>query len=415
MGLRRGLLAALPLLIGLALAGSASAIPFGRAAAMPQAAPGAVVKSIGTVQAIQGAALTLKMDSGSELQVLIQSSTRMLRVEPGQKSLSGATPLQLQDLQVGDRVLIIGTSSEGGKAVAAFSLIAIKRSDIAQQQENEETDWEKNGVGGLVKAVDAATGVITITSRVGGVNKTINIHTTPSTILRRYAPGSVKFQDAKPGVFTEIKPGDQLRARGTFSADDTALNATEIVSGSFRNIAGTVLAVDDSANDVTVMDRLTKQPVVVKFTPDSQLRELPQSTAQTIALRLRPKAATQQQAAPGGHPVAAGSSSQASPAVSPEKAEQFNQIVRSLPPIKIDDLHKGDVVMIVSTEGATAGSATAIKLVSGAGPILTAAPAGKQASALQSLWSGFGTSGGGGEEAAEGGSSATTQQAPASR
>lgn len=410
--------AILPLVVGLALAGSIAANARGRAPAQPQAASGAIVRLIGTVQAIQGDALTLKTDSGAEVHVHVQGSTRMLRVEPGQKSLSGATPLQLQDLQVGDRVLVIGTSAEG--AVEASSLIAIKRSDIARKQESEAMEWQKNGIGGLVKTVDAATGVIMITARVGSVNKTINIQTSPHTILRRYAPGSVKFEDAKPGTLGDIKPGDQLRARGTFNADHTELAAAEIVSGSFRNIAGPVMTIDGDANEITVMDRLTKQLVVVKFTPDSELRKLPDSTAQMIALRLRRTEPQQQKAGAGEEQAtpraAAEHSSEASgssQAVPPEKAEHFNQLVSSLPLIKVDDLHKGDIVMVVSTEGATSGSVTAVKLVSGAGPILTAAPAGRQASTLQSLWSGFSTSGSGG--GGEGGTESSTSQAPASR
>ncbi|MGH9327243.1 MAG: hypothetical protein ACRD2B_11260, partial [Terriglobia bacterium] len=370
------------------------------APAPQQAATGVVVRSIGTLQSIRGNTLTLKTDSGAEVKAVIQGSTRMLRVEPGRKSLSGATPLPLQDLQPGDRILIVGRAPEGGGAVEASSIIAIKRSDIARQQETEEMEWQKNGVGGLVKSVDASTGIITITTRVGGVNKTIHIHTTPTTILRRYAPGSIKFQDAKPSTFAEIQPGDQLRARGALSAGGTELSAVAIVSGSFRNIAGPVLSVNRTADQVTVLDRITKQPVVVSFTPDSELWKLPPRTAQMIASRLRQAAPG---AEPGGKPAAARSvAAQSSSAGTPEKAERFGQVVRSLPPIKVDDLDKGDVVMIVSTEGATSGSVTAIKLVSGAAPILTAAPSGKQASTLQSLWSGFGTAGGGGRSGGSG-------------
>ena len=64
------------------------------------------------------------------------------------------------------------------------------------------------------------------------------------TIIRRYAPDSVKFDDAKPGTLEQIKPGDQLRARGNKSADGNELAAEEIVSGAFRNVAGTVIATD---------------------------------------------------------------------------------------------------------------------------------------------------------------------------
>ena len=57
-----------------------------------------------------------------------------------------------------------------------------------------------------------------------------------------------------------------------------------------------------------------------------------------------------------------------------------------LPPAKVADLQKGGAVMIVATEGATPGAVTAITLLSGVEPILTAAPAGSSASIL-SPWS----------------------------
>ena len=87
--------------------------------------------------------------------------------------------------------------------------------------------------------------------------------------------------------FDQIKPGDQLRARGTRSADGSELAADEIVSGTFRNIAGTVVATDQGNNSVTVMDLLTKRPVTLKITADSQLHKLPPMMAQRIAMRLK--------------------------------------------------------------------------------------------------------------------------------
>src|SRR5690242_16608274 len=59
--------------------------------------PAAGVRPIGTIKAIQAETITLTTDAGPELQVQVQDSTRLLRIEPGQKDLKGATPVQLQD------------------------------------------------------------------------------------------------------------------------------------------------------------------------------------------------------------------------------------------------------------------------------------------------------------------------------
>jgi hypothetical protein len=127
---------------------------------------------------------------------------------------------------------------------------------------------------------------------------------------------------------------------------------------------------------------------------------LPEATAQRIALELRGAPGNGQgamhggqQSAPTGQPPAVHDAAESSHgAMQAGQQQQLTKIVSSLPTITVSDLRKGDVVMIVSTQGATFASATAIKLVNGAGPILTTPSARNQSSAMQSLWSGFGGS-----------------------
>src|SRR6202044_1296170 len=99
----------------------------------------------------------------------------------------------------------------------------------------------------------------------------------------RYAAGSVNFDDAKSAPIDQIRAGDQLRARGARSADGSSFAAEEIVSGSFRNISGTVNSVDAAANSVNVTDLVTKKPVVVKITMQSQVVKSPAQVAQGLA------------------------------------------------------------------------------------------------------------------------------------
>jgi hypothetical protein len=65
-----------------------------------------------------------------------------------------------------------------------------------------------------------------------------------------------------------------------------------------------------------------------------------------------------------------------------------------LPNSKLADLQKGDAIVILSTEGGDTGVVTAIQLVAGVEPILTAAPN----RSLLSPWS-LNTSGGEGDSA----------------
>ncbi|HEV2276492.1 MAG TPA: DUF5666 domain-containing protein, partial [Acidobacteriaceae bacterium] len=216
------------LLIALILSAPALQSPRSMAAPAQETSSGAAKPAsfLGTVQSIDGQTLTVKNDAGASLQVSVQESARMLRVEPGQKDLQSAQPLSLTDLQVGDRVLARGSASSDGKQLTATTLIAIKKSDIAQKQEQDREAWQKNGVGGLVQSVDPAAGTVTI-SLTG--KRTLTIQTSRDTVFRRYAPGSVEFDQAKPATLAETKPGDQLRARGSRSADGQSFAAQEIV------------------------------------------------------------------------------------------------------------------------------------------------------------------------------------------
>src|ERR1700728_909727 len=240
---------------------------------------------LGTVQSLSGSNLTVKNDAGATMQVTVQDSARLLRIEPGQKTLAGASPFSLTDLQTGDRVMARGPAGADGKSLDASMLVAIKGADIAQQQEKDREDWQKRGAGGLVKAVDPAAGTVTISSGAGGT-RTLVIHASPTTVIRRYAPGSVRFDQAVKGSLDQIKPGDQLRARGSKNDDGTTLEAEEIVSGSFRNLAGPIVAVNAVASTITVNDTATKKPVVISVTPDSEVKKLDPAVAQRLAARM---------------------------------------------------------------------------------------------------------------------------------
>jgi hypothetical protein len=358
------------------------------------AAAGQVTRHVGTIKAISGSSITLAPDSGPVVTVLAQSTTRFLRIAPGQKSLRDATPVQLQDLQVGDRILVGGKVTEDAKSVLASTIVVMKRSDVEAKQNQEREEWQKHGLGGLVSAVDPASGIVTISVSAPGGKKTVAIHTTKQTIFRRYAPDSVKFQDAKPGTLAEIKPGDQLRARGKRSADGSELTADEIVSGTFRNIAGTITAIDSAAGTISVLDLSTKKPVLVKITNESQLHSLSPEMAERIAVRLKgPKAdapevreasAEQKDHRPGTEASEEEDSSAQRGGRSPARngAPDLQQALRRMPKVTLGDLKKGDAVMIVSTEGTELGSVTAITLLSGVEPILEASPKGGQGMTL---------------------------------
>jgi hypothetical protein len=382
--------AAFAILLSLGM-GSFSSTVLAQEAATPSAAS---ARAIGTVTAINENTLTVKADSGSETKVTVSDSAKIVKTAPGQKDLKGATVINLQDIQVGDRALVRGTQGDGG--LTASSVIVMKQSDVAGRQQQEMQDWQRRGTGGIVHSVDSAAGTITV----GAGTQTTTIQTGPDTQFLRYAPDSVNFSNAKKSTLSEIQVGDQIRARGNRSADGHQITAEAVISGSFRNIAGTVNSVDASAGTVTVTDLIAKKTAVVKITPETQMRKIPAETAQRIAMFLRRPAGA---AAPGGAPGTGASGNGSAPPAAQAGAggdgfrggagggqggaPDFQRVIRAMPAATITDLQKGDAVMIVTTEGAPGQQVTALTLLSGVEPILTAAPSQTSAANLLSGWS----------------------------
>lgn len=355
--------------------------------ATPKAVP-----ALGTIKAINGNVLTLTTDSGSEVKVQLSSDVKVLRIPPGSKDLKEATVIQLSDLQAGDRILVRGKPGEGPSSLVATTVIAMKKADIAEVRAQEREEWQRHGIGGLVKSVDVADNAIAISTLTAAGPKDVVIHVAKDTVLRRYAPGSVKFDDAKTAPITEILAGDQLRARGSRSADGKEFNAQEIVSGSFRNIAGTITAVEAKARTLTVSDIATKKQVQLMVTAESQLRNVPQPMAQRIAMRLKEMTGQGNgNAAEGAARPAAGGQGGAGNASGGMGGPPRNgggdvqQLLSRLPESPLSDFQKGDVVMIVATAGQGEGQPTVITLLGGVEPILQATTQG-QASSILTPW-----------------------------
>ena len=357
-------------------------------------------RAVGTIKSISGNNIILSTDTGGDVTVAVQEGARLLRVEPGQKDLKEAVPISLQELLPGDRILVRGQLAQDGKTVLASAVIAMKKASIAEKHTRESEEWRRQGVGGLVSSVDPAADAIVLTQQGMGEKKTVTIHLSKDTIIRRYAPDSIKFDDAKPAQLEEIKPGDQLRARGTRSADGSELAAAEIVCGTFRNIAGTISSIDASANTITVQELATKKPVTLRITADSQLRKLSAPMAQGIAMRLKgastgaqaateargANATTTQGGARSGAMQTGGSGGPGEPARNGPGGGDLQQALGRMPAATLAELQKGDAVMIVATEGGLNGEPSVITLLGGVEPILQASP-NSNASTILSPWS----------------------------
>ena len=399
----------------------------------------------GAVTAVAPGSLTVKADNNGELKISVPDGIRLQRVAPGAKDLSAATAIQFSDIATGDRVLVRITPDSTPAALTAASLIDISAADIAKKQQQDRIDWARRGIGGLVRTVDPASGVILITTGAGANEKNVTVRTSSSTILRRYAPDSVDFAKAQPAPIDTIKPGDQLRARGTKNSDSTDLAAEEVVSGSFRNISGSIASINAAAQTITLKDLITKQQVTVHITDDAQMRKLPDAMARALAASTKTTTAAAPGSQPGGMaasnpgqgrpggamgaggfgggqpapgaPMAPGGNPAGGPGgpggsgwnggqgsgagaqagqwggQRPGGGDAQGMISRA-PAIKLSDLQKGDAIILVSTQGTS--EVTAITLLAGVEPLLQAS-----ASTQSMLLSGWNMSSGGGEAGAQ--------------
>ena len=326
---------------------------------------------MGKITDIGGNTLTVKTVGDGDRKVEVPATAALKRIAPGQKDLSTADTIQFTDLAVGDRVLVKLDPNSTADTPQALQIVAIKQADVALKQQKDREDWQRRGVGGLVKSVDSAAGIIVLTSGTGATAKTITIHTTKATMLKRYAPASVRFDAALPAPIDAIHAGDQLRARGAKNPDGTEIAAEEVISGTFRNISGAISSVDAASSTLIVKDLATKKQMTIHITGDAQMRRLPDMMARMLAIRLQGTSNGS-----GGAGTGSAGSGQRGGGGDPQ------QMLNRAPAIQLADLKKGDAIMVVSTDGAT--EVTAITLLAGVEPLLEA-PAASQS--LLNNWS----------------------------
>ena len=330
---------------------------------------------IGEVKAIDAGAkqLIVKTDSGSVVTVSLESTANFFRLAPGEKTLTNATKITIADIGEGDRVYARGTPAEDRKSIAPRALIVMTKADIAKKQDAERAEWRRRGLLGVITAVNPSAKEVTVSTRSMAGMQPVVIPIAEKVELRRYAPDSIKFSDAKASTFEELKVGDQIRALGERSADGTKFTAEKVVSGSFRTVAGTVTAVDAGTGDIKINDLQTKQALTIVIKQDAVLRKFPAMGEGGTMFGQRPAGGERPQGQAAQASAANPQPNQPSgPGAGPGMRGGFNiqEMLERLPTITVADLKPGDTIIVSSTKGADAARLTAISLVSGADTLL---------------------------------------------
>ncbi|HEY6660888.1 MAG TPA: hypothetical protein VI031_07090 [Pyrinomonadaceae bacterium] len=348
--------------------------------------------AIGEVTAIDAAAkqLTIKTDAGSVVVVSFGDKTTYKKLAPGETSLTNATDVTLADLAQGDRVMARGNVSEDKKSVPAVQIVVMTKGDLAKKQEAERAEWRRRGILGVITALKPETKEITISHRTMAGSQTIVIPVSDKTEMRRYAPDSIKFGDAKPSDFNELKIGDQLRALGDRTEDPLRFNPQKVVTGSFRTVGGVVTAIDPATGEIKINDLEKKKPLTIVVKHDAVLRRFPPASEMGAMMmggrgpggpggaapgggQASPGAQGQPPARPqGGGPGGAGPGGQGGPGGQRPGGGGFdiNNMLERLPTISIADVKVGDTIIVSSTQGVDPTRLTAISLVTGADTLL---------------------------------------------
>jgi hypothetical protein len=252
--------------------------------------------------------------------------------------------------------------------------------DIAKKQEAERAEWKRRGILGIVTALKPETKEITISSRSMTGQQAVTIPVSDKVEIRRYAPDSIKFADAKPAKFEELKVGDQVRALGERSADGTAFTAEKVVTGSFRNVAGVVTALDASTGEIKINDMQTKQPLTIVVKQDAVLRKFPAADQMGGGMMMS-RGGQGAGAGPGTGTAGGGGGAGAGQRPGMRGGGggmNIQDMLERLPTIAIADLKVGDTIIVSSTKGADPTRLTAISLISGADTLLNMLAARQQ-------------------------------------
>ena len=370
--------------------------------------------AIGEVKSVDATAkqLTIKTDAGSVVAVSVTDKTTYKKLAPGEQSLTNATDVTFADVGEGDRIMARGTVAADQKSVPAVMVIVMTKGDLAKKQEAERAEWRRRGILGVITALKPESHEITIAHRAMGGNQSVVLQVSDKTEMRRYAPDSIRFSDAKPSTFDELKVGDQLRALGDRTDDPLRFNPQKVVTGSFRTVGGVVTAIDPATGEIKINELEKKTPLTIVVKQDAVLRRFPPASEMGMLMggfrggqgggggagggqgqgQGQGQPAARPQGAGAGGPGAGGPGGGGRPGGG--GGFNINDMLERLPTISLADVKVGDTIVVSSTQGVDPHRLTAISLLTGADTLLTMlAPRPQAGQAAPNPAAGLGNSG----------------------
>lgn len=391
----------------------------------PAAAPAKPTEHVmGTVTGIDNNlhTVSVKEDGKDAVHTVQVGETKtLLKVAPGAKDMKDATRITADDLAVGDRVDVRGFKVDADPdAIAARSVILMSGRDVQQAHQAESAAWQ-GATAGIVTASDATSQKLTVSARGTGGTKVMIVDASHAQFTR-FSPTHPKTPDSSQ--FADIRSGDQVRIIGEPASDGAPDNAAtitarKIYSGTFRNIAGTVVSVAPDGKSLVVKDLANKQPVNIALGEQIAAHKLPPAMASMLARRFNPDAKPAEGGTASDGPPAGpqGNSPRTGPGSMPPDGAgsgsptagtnessggmhrmrgngDLSQMLEHLPPIAPSDLKPGDAVVVSGSPSPGASSGTkpallATAIIAGVEPIFQSASP-RQAQSLGEWSSGLG-------------------------
>jgi len=364
--------------------------------------PPVIHKVLGEVTALDSSTrrMTVRSDAGEEAQVALDPASACLRVPPGAKALSEATPIDCAALAVGDRVFARGTVVSADQALVARQVVVMTKDDLSEKRATERAEWRQRGTGGVVAAVDPATHEIRLEIRsIAGMRELTVVPGGEATTYRRYAPGSARFADAEGCTFGDIHVGDQLRALGERSPDGERFLAEQIVVGAFRTLVGEIESVQVDARELVLSNVVSArgngvgsaERRTVALDANARLRRLPPEMATRLAARATggPNAAAGRREGGRGAWRPPAGDGQAGTREGGHRrgrgAPTLGEMLDRFPEITLADLKPGELVAVAVAEDSRKpeGRLQASVLLAGIEPLLGGGGARRQNGGLQ--------------------------------
>ena len=379
----------------LALAAGGSVDGQTTTAGAPQTATSATTaqgRAVGEVVSVDASArqVTIRTDEGKSVSISAGEQTSITRVPPGAAAADKAVKIPLAEITVGERLFARGVESADGASIAARQIVVTSRAAGAATAQAGSNDAQQPGrtVFGRITALNPAKREIQLATRTREGAETLTV-TAPSDAarIRRYAPDSLDIKNAVAASFNELRVGEQLRATGERSADGTRFTAEEVVAGSVLRVGGIVTAVNSATGELRIKTEQTGQTHTIHIGKRSMLRRIPAELSASLSegrgeRRERREGET---AAEGGANAEARAArrearrnssgsgeSGANPQAGGERrrggggGRNLMQMLENLPAITLDEIKKGDAVLVTgTTSGQDESQLTAVALVTG--------------------------------------------------